>query len=332
MPLSAVETRMSERTILVLKSGTHGMPIGEYGAAIRERRPDDDVVVARTRSEELDLIADADVVTGRAIDNELLSQTESLKLFAGLAAGYEHLPLDEIVAGGAVVTNGSGIHAPNMAEQVVGNLLVFARRLDEGWRRQREPRWEHYQAGELMGSTVTVVGLGAIGRAIVDRLEPFGVETIGVRYTPEKGGPTDKVVGFDGPEFESALARTDFLVLACPLTETTEKLVDGEAFATIPPDAVLVNVARGPVVDTEALLGALRSNQLRGAALDVTDPEPLPEDHPLWRFDNVHITPHMAGCTPHYYERCAEILARNLDRVDKTGTYRDLENQVAGPE
>ena len=323
---------MNERTILVLKSGTHGMPIEEYGTAIRERCPADDVVVARTRSEELDLISDADVVAGQAIEDELLSRAESLKLFAGLAAGYEHLPLDDIVAKGAVVTNGSGIHAPNMAEQVVGNLLVFVRRLDEGWRRQQEFRWEHYQAGELMGSTVTVVGLGAIGQAIVERLEPFGVETIGVRYTPEKGGPTDEVVGFDGPAFESALARTDFLVLACPLTETTEGLVGAEAFATMSPDVVLVNVARGPVVDTDALLDALRSNQLRGAALDVTDPEPLPEDHPLWRFDNVHITPHMAGCTPHYYERCADILARNLDRVDETGAYRDLENQVAGPE
>ncbi|WP_231187988.1 D-2-hydroxyacid dehydrogenase [Haladaptatus sp. DYF46] len=320
------------RTILVLKSGTHGMPIEEYAAAIRERVPDAEVELARTRGEELEKIPDATVVTSKRIDDELLANAEKMRLFACYSAGYEHLPLAELESHGVAVTNGSGIHAPNMAEQVLGNLLVFTRRLDEGWRRQRDRRWEHYQAHELKGATVTVVGLGAIGRAIVERLEPFGVETIGVRYTPAKGGPTDEVVGFDGPGFESALARTDYVVLACPLSETTEGLIGAEEFDILAPDAVLVNVARGPVVDTDALLDAVRSNQLRGAALDVTDPEPLPENHPLWNFENVHITPHMAGHTPEYYDRCADILARNLERVDETGEYRELENQVAGPE
>ncbi|QLC35220.1 D-2-hydroxyacid dehydrogenase (plasmid) [Halarchaeum sp. CBA1220] len=308
------------------------MAMSEYAAAIRERRPDDDVVLARTRDEERELIADADVVTGGGLGRDLLERADDLDLFAAISAGYEHLPLDDITARGAVVTNASGVHVPNMAEQVLGNLLVFARRLDEGWRRQQVPRWEHYQAGELKDSTVTVVGLGAIGQGIVARLEPFGVETVGVRYSPEKGAPTDEVVGFDGPGFEAALARTDYLVLACPLTDTTEGLVDDAAFGTLPPDAVLVNVARGGVVETDALLRALRKNELRGAALDVTDPEPLPEDHPLWAFENVHVTPHMAGSTPEYYERCADILARNLERVDETGDYAGLENAVAEPE
>lgn len=331
MYLSSVDGIMTDRTILIRREGTHGIPVEEYAAAIRERRPDDDVILARTRSEELDLIEDADVVAGLTFDEELLERASSMQLFAGLAAGYEHLPLEEIAERGAVVTNASGVHGPNMAEQVLGNLLVFARRLDEGWRRQQDRHWEHYQAGELKGSTVTVVGLGAIGQDIVQRLEPFEVGTIGARYTPEKGGPTDEIVGLKGAEFEDAISRTDYLVLACPLTETTEGLIDADVFETLPPSAVLVNVARGRVVETDALLNALRGNELGGAALDVTDPEPLPEGHPLWNFENVQITPHMAGCTPHYYERCADILSRNLETVDKTGEYRDLENQVAGP-
>jgi phosphoglycerate dehydrogenase-like enzyme len=338
---------MAQRTILVLKTGLHGMPVEQYAEAIRERLPDYEVELARTRTEELEKIPEAPVVTSKAIDEELLATAENLELFACFSAGYEHLPLEELEAHGVAVTNGSGIHGPNMAEQVVGNLLVFSRRLDEGWRRQRDRRWEHYQAHELMGSTVTVVGLGAIGTAVVDRLEPFGVHTIGVRYTPEKDGPTDDVVGFgtgerdssgsragpdDGAEFEAALAETDYLVLACPLTETTEGLLGEDEFDTLPPDAVLVNVARGPVVDTDALVDAVRSSELRGAALDVTDPEPLPEDHPLWNFENVHITPHMAGHTPEYYNRSADILARNVERFEETGEFADLENQVAGPE
>jgi len=322
---------MGDRTILVLRAGPHGMPTSEYGEEIRERRPEDDVVVARTRSEEVEHVADAEVVTGGEIDRELLASAESLRLFAGLAAGYEHLPLVTLEERGVAVTNASGVHAPNIAEQVLGHLLVFARRIDEGWRRQRERRWDHYLAGELKGSTVTVVGLGAIGTAVVERLDPFGVDTIGVRYTPSKGGPTDEVVGFEGPAFESALARTDYLVLACPLTEETAGLIDEEAFATLPPSSVLVNVARGGVVETDALCEAVRDSHVAGAALDVTDPEPLPADHPLWGFENVHITPHMAGATPRYYERRADILARNLETVDETGEYDDLENLVAGP-
>jgi phosphoglycerate dehydrogenase-like enzyme len=323
---------MRDHTILVLREGTHAMPMSKYAAEIRKRRPEDDVILARTRSAEHNAIGNADVVTGKSLDSELLGRAEGLDLFAGITAGYEHLPLEDITARGTVVTNASGVHIPSIAEQVLGNLLVFARRLDEGWRRQQEPHWEHYQANELKDSTVTVVGLGAIGKGIITRLEPFGVDTIGVRYSPEKESPTDEVVGFNDPEFEAALARTDFLVLACPLTETTEGLIDDAAFTTLAPDAVLVNVARGGVVDTDALLSVLRRNKLGGAALDVTDPEPLPEDHPLWSFDNVHITPHMAGSTPKYYKRCADILKRNLETVDETGEYKNLENAVATPD
>jgi phosphoglycerate dehydrogenase-like enzyme len=180
----------------------------------------------------------------------------------------------------------------------------------------------------MAGSTATVVGLGPIGEAIVRRLEGFDVDTVGVRYTPEKGGPTDEVVGFEDAPLDDALARTDYLFLACPLTDTTRGLIDESAFATLPPDAAIVNVARGPVIDTDALVDAIRSNGIRGAALDVTDPEPLPEEHPLWSFENVLITPHNAGYTPNYYERVADILARNLERIADTGSYDDLENRV----
>jgi phosphoglycerate dehydrogenase-like enzyme len=173
---------------------------------------------------------------------------------------------------------------------------------------------------------VTVVGLGAIGQAIVERLAGFGVETLGVRYSPEKGGPTDEVLGFE--ELHDALARTEYLALACPLTEETRGLIDTAAFETVPSEAVLINVARGPVVETDALVAALRSNAIRGAALDVTDPEPLPRDHPLWTFENALITPHSAGHTPQYYDRLADIVATNLERVAESGEYEGLENQV----
>ncbi len=317
-----------EFDVLVLRKGTHGTPVEEYAAAIRERLPETDVRLARTPAEEREAIRDAKFVTGMTLEEELLETAADLEVFACAYAGTGHLPLERLRERGVTVTNASGVHGPNMGEHVLGAILSFTRRFHVGARRQRRREWRHYQAHELQGSTVTVVGLGAIGRAVVERLEPFGVETIGVRYTPEKGGPTDEVIGFDDDAVHDALARTDYLVLACPLTDATRGLIDREAFVTLPPESVLVNVARGPVVDTDALVEALRSNWIRGASLDVTDPEPLPEDHPLWTFENVQITPHNAGHTPKYYERLADIVAENVRRIRETDETDGLENQV----
>ena len=316
--------------VLVLRRGAHGMSTEEYAEVLRDRLPDREVVRARTPAEERELIARVPVATGHRLDRELLDRATDLRLFACGAAGVGHLPIEELEARNVAVTNASGVHGPNIAEQVVGSILVFSRNLIEGIRRQGRMEWRHFKAHdtELADSTVTVVGLGPIGRCVVDRLRPFGCHLVGVRYTPEKGGPTDEVVGFDGDAFHGVLARTDYLVLACPLTETTRGLVDDDAFSTLPPDSVVVNVGRGPIVDTDALLSAVRRNAIRGAALDVTDPEPLPPDHPLWRMGNVLITPHNAGDTPEYYPRLADIVARNLAHVDETGGYDDLENRV----
>jgi phosphoglycerate dehydrogenase-like enzyme len=312
--------------VAVLRKGTHGLPMDEYAASLRERLPGRDVRLARTPHEERDLVADAPVVTGCSIDTDLLDAAGDLNLFACAYAGYGHLPLEELESRGVAVTNAAGIHAPSIAEQVLGYLLTFARNLHEGWRRQRNREYRHYQARELGGSTVTTVGMGAIGHAVVERLQGFGVDTIGIRYTPEKGGPTDEVIGFDDQGFHDALARTDYLVLATPLTDTTRGLIGEAEFHTLPPESVLVNVARGGVVETDALVHALRKQAIRGAALDVTDPEPLPEDHPLWNFENCLLTPHNAGHTPEHWPRLADILAENLRRLDAG---EELTNRVA---
>ena len=324
---------MTAQTILALRQGVHGMPVQDYADAIRERLPEYDVSVAESRRDELEQIPDAWITTDRAIDAELIDRAENLRLFAGLSAGYDHIPLDELREAGIAFTNASGVHGPNMAEQTIGWILTFARGLHEGWRRQQQREWRHFQVDELQGSTVTVVGLGAIGRAVIERLDGFGVDPIGVRYSPEKGGPTDAVVGFDSLDFEPALARTDYLVLACPLTESTRGLIGDTELTSLQPESVLINVARGKIVDTNALVRALRgSGGIRGAALDVTDPEPLPEAHPLWNLENALITPHMAGYTPKYYERRADILARNVRTIEETDRYDGLENQIVTPE
>jgi len=314
--------------VAVLRGKAHGHPISELADALRERLPDHGIHAARTPAEEREVIADAPIAVGGSIDPELLSVARNLEWFACSSAGVGHLP-QALADRGVTVTNASGVHGPNIAEHALGSMLAIARSLEEGWRRQREREWRHYRAfGELNGSTVTVIGLGAIGTTLVERLAGFDVHTIGVRYTPSKGGPTDEVIGFDGAALYDAYARTDYLVAACPLTDTTRGLIDREAFATLPADAVLVNVARGGVVDTAAVTAALRNNKIHAAALDVTDPEPLPEEHPLWGLENVMITPHMAGHTDAYWTRLADIVAENVRQVVDTGSYADLRNRV----
>jgi phosphoglycerate dehydrogenase-like enzyme len=315
---------MSDPDVLVLRQTIHGSGAADLVASLRERLPEYDVALARTPAEERELIADARVAVGLHIDEELLAAAEELELFACVFAGTGHLPRDALAERGVAVTNASGVHGPNIAEYVVGSMITHARQWPRAHRQKERREWRTYETTEVRGSTVAVVGLGAIGRAVLDRLDAFVADTVGVRYSPEKGGPADAVYGFD--EFHDAVADAEYVVLACPLTDATRGLVDAEALKTMRPDAVLINIARGPVVDTDALVSSLRNSRIRGAALDVTDPEPLPEDHPLWGLGNVTITPHNAGHTPHYYDRVADILAGNLGRLDAG---EELENQVA---
>ena len=313
--------------IVITRQKIHGHPASEYAAVLEERLPDHEVVLARTPAEERAAFADADVVTGEGPTEESLVSTvdaPDLKLFAGVYAGTSHIDLDAFREAGVAVTNASGVHAPNISEYVVGALVSMLRDFRRATRQQDRREWCAYQTRELHGSTVAVVGVGSLGEAILDRLEPFGVDRVAVRHSPEKGGPAEEAVGYD--RIHDALARADHLVLACPLTDETEGLIDADAIRTLGPDATLVNVARGAVVDTDALVSALRVNDLGGAFLDVTDPEPLPEEHPLWGFEDVHVTPHNAGHTPAYFERVADVLVENVERLAACDD--DLRNRV----
>ena len=312
--------------ILVRRGTVHGMSMADYVAVLRERLPEATIERPATAREALTAIETAEVVTGGDLSAEELERAEKLRYFACSSAGYEHLPLDALADADVAVTNAAGVHGPNVAEYVLGALLSFERDFFEARHRQQRREWRSYRAGELAGSRVVVVGMGAIGQAIVERLQGFDVETVGVRYSPSKDTPTDAVYAYD--EIEEATADADALALACPLSQETRGLVGREVFANLDPDATVVNVARGPVVDTEALVRALRTNAIGAVALDVSDPEPLPEDHVLWGFDNVLITPHNAGHTPAYFDRLADIVAENVERANETGQYRDLRNQI----
>ena len=298
--------------VVVLRHKIHGLSVEDYAETLQSALPELDVTLARTAAEESELLAEATVATGYDISAEQVDAAESLELFVCTFAGTGHLPTETLAENDVALESASGVHGPNIAEQVLGYILSFVCRLDRAWDQKGRAEWNHFQTGELRGSTATVVGMGPIGETIIDRLNAFDVETIGVRYTPSKGGPADEVIGFDDADVDDAFSRSDYLVLACPLTDLTEGLVDEDALLSLPIDAVVVNIARGPVIETDALVSALQTNMIRGAAVDVTDPEPLPQESPLWDLQNCYITPHNAGHTPQYWDRCADILAEAL--------------------
>lgn len=316
--------------IVVLRKNTEGLSSRAYADLLAEKLPRHEVAHARTPAEERRLIRHARVATGVYLDDELLDHAEELELFVVASSGYNHLPVESLNEQGVVLANAAGIHAPGIAEQALGYILTFTRRLHEGWRRKQQEEWRHYQADELTGKTVTVVGLGAIGTEFVTRLDGMGVNSIGVRYTPEKGGPTDEVIGFDEEPFHDALARTDYLVLSTPLTDLTENLIGEAELNTLPPSDYIINVCRGGVIDTDALLAAIQKGDISGAAMDVTEPEPLPPEHPLWKMGNVLITPHMGGHTPNHWDRLADIVESNVHRLEE-GQTDGFENQVNDP-
>ncbi len=202
-------------------------------------------------------------------------------LTAGFEAASPHVPP------GVTLCNAAGVHDASTAELAVGLMIASQRGLDDAVRDALDGRWDHRTRPSLADRRVVVIGAGGVGQAIRRRLEPFEVDAVMVGRSPRPG-----VVPVS--ELDVVLPNADIVVLAVPLDEDTRGMVDHRFLARLPDGALVVNVARGPVVDTDALLAELSSGRLR-AALDVTDPEPLPPDHPLWSVPGVIITPHVGG-------------------------------------
>ncbi|HZL48145.1 MAG TPA: 2-hydroxyacid dehydrogenase [Solirubrobacteraceae bacterium] len=237
-----------------------------------------------------DAILDAEFLVAPSGDprlHELLRQMSGLRVIQTLSAGVDWLL--PVAPPGVMICDAGGTRNAAVAEWVLAAILASTRSLGELRDRQREHRWEWRQSRELAGSTVMILGYGAIGAAVEARLAPFDVEVTRVARHARAG-----VHSVD--ELGELLALVEIVVVTLPLTPATTGLLDADLLGRLRPDALLVNAARGPIVDTRALLELLQAGRVR-AALDVTDPEPLPADHPLWDAPGVLITPHFAGDT-----------------------------------
>lgn len=283
--------------------------------AVAASLPEASVVVAKgddLRSE----IVDAQLVVGGRIPEDALSEARELRWQHVPFAGVESVITPALTERGILLTNSSGVSAPNMAEHLVAMMLAFARGLPFFVRVQPERRWKPFDPEpgffELTGQTVMLLGTGAIGKATAERLRPFGCTVIGARRTPGVVEGFGRVVGF--AELGDVLPDVDHVASSLPMTPGTARLFSSDLIKRMKRGSYFYNVGRGGTVDQDALIEALANGQLAGAGLDVTDPEPLPEDSPLWGMTNVLITSHTSGGSPKADERVAELVVENIRR------------------
>jgi phosphoglycerate dehydrogenase-like enzyme len=231
------------------------------------------------------------------------------------AAGVEDWVASGAMREGVIFTSATGAYAANVAEQALALMLAGARKLQvvaraDAWRYPDEVR-------SLSGATVGIIGAGGIGRSLIGLLAPFGVRVLAMNRSGKRVAGAVQTVRADDPDgLHDLLAASDFVVIAAPATPTTAKLIDADALKRMKRDAWLVNVARGSLVDTDALLAALREERIGGAALDVTDPEPLPDGHPLFSEPRALVSPHSSNpqhlLIPALADRVQENVRRRL--------------------
>ena len=265
-------------------------------------------------------LPDTDIFVGLLLRPEQLRQAERLKWVHATSAGVGQLMYPEFRGSGITLTNASGVHAPAMAEHISGMIVAMARDFPGSMRFQAQRKWGQQEIWdgcsrprELSGAVALLVGFGAVGSAAAERLRAFGMRIWAVtRSGKADAGLAERA--FAVAELKAALSRADYVILAAPETPETHHLMGAEQLAAMKPSAILVNVARGSLLDQEALIAALQKRAIAGAALDVASPEPLPPESPLWGLDNVLITPHTSGISDRIWRRQTELLIDNLER------------------
>jgi phosphoglycerate dehydrogenase-like enzyme len=264
----------------------------------------------------------------------MLASAPKLKWVQTPSAGVDFLMrVPELVEADIVVTNTRGAHAASIAEHTFGLLLALTRAIPMSVRWQGERYWgrkESYRIPrEIMGSTLGIVGYGHIGRMVAKRAAGFEMRVLAVDLFPAAG---DEVVTEVWPvdRLHEMLGQSDAVVVAAPYTQTSRHLIDAAALAAMKPDAYLIAISRGGVVDEEAMCDALERGHLGGAGIDVCETEPLPAESRLWNFPNVLITPHLAGSSWQKEARCVDILIDNLGRFQRGEALRNVVDKRAG--
>ncbi|MFN0146036.1 MAG: D-2-hydroxyacid dehydrogenase [Dehalococcoidia bacterium] len=268
------------------------------------------------RAQAIAAIGEADVIFGpHSLPPELLAAATKLQWFQVITAGVDGMARQGLLNRGFVVTKLSGAAAPAIAEWVMGTMIMLCKGLHISARDQVEHKWNFRFTAELKGQTCGIVGMGAIGREVARRARAFGMPVIASRRRVNAGdSDPDCDALFAHSQLRDLLAQSDYVVLCIPLTDETRHVIGRDELKAMKPTASLINIARGAVVDQDALIEALRDGTISSAALDVFDPEPLPASSPFWEMSNVIMTPHISGAVEGYGHRAAAVFIANLRR------------------
>ncbi|MEX1021352.1 MAG: D-2-hydroxyacid dehydrogenase [Litorilinea sp.] len=296
---------------------------------LQARFPDVEFATCPTRESTIDYIGDADVYMGW-LSREAFVAGKKLKWIQSPSSGVNYyLEIPELLESDVLLTSASGTHGAAVAESALAMILSFTRGIRPAILRQQERKWAGAEIRrdmiELTETTMGIIGLGAIGRALAKRAKAFDMRVIAVDLFPNnKPDYADELWGLD--RLNDLMAESDFVVIMVPYTEETANMIGAEQLAHMKPTAMLVAMSRGGILDQDALVAALKEKKIASAALDVFKPEPLGPDNELWGMENVLATPHIAGGTQYEGRYVLRIFSENLDRLRRDAL--PLQNQV----
>ena len=316
----ALTVRLAEADLAAIRAVDARIELRDYSHLFRAG-----LLAGEQKSEVLAGLSDAEIIVGsNRLTAEYFDAAPRLRWLQVMNAGLERLDRAGILHRGFTITNGSGLAAAPIAEWVIGAMLALAKQFPGYIRNQDRHAWERIRGATVLeGKTCGIVGLGAIGRATAKRARAFEMRVVATRRTAEGADPDcDELIPYS--ELPRLLEQSDFVVLCVPLTRETAHLIGAAELTAMKPTAAIVNIARGDVIDQEALIAALRDGTIAAAALDVTTPEPLAPESPLWDLPNVFITPHTSGSSDRRDGAAAALFIENLRRYIKGETLLNL--------
>jgi len=325
---------MRSDTILVLVSPAE--PAEAQLAMLRKRLTDVEITTGNS----------AEAFEGTAVDaSVLLNWSGSILLFKKVFAlcpnllwvhsrsvGLERTLFPELKESSVPLTNGAGVFSASLGEFALGAILHFAKDFRRMIRNQMAGVWEAFDVSWASGHTVGIIGYGDIGRAIAERVRALGMTVLAVRRHAPRSETADPLVTqtFTPERRLEMISRCDYVVVAAPLTSETRAMIGEAEFAAMRPTAVVINVGRGPVINEEAMVGALSSGRIRGAALDVFDHEPLPAGHPFYKLENVLLSPHCADHTPDWLDNAMQFFIEQYERFRNGQALLNVVNKKLG--
>ncbi len=277
---------------------------------------------------------DADVILSWFADGslleEVLKRAPRVRWIHSSSAGLDTVLSPGVVASPAVLTNARGVYSDALGEFAVAGMLFFAKGLRRMLRSQADGRWDPFDVEMLKGKVLGIAGYGSIGRATAGRARPFGMRIFALRRTADARVEDGVEQTYAAPDRDRMLAKSDYVLVAAPLTAETRGLIGEAEFGAMKREAVLINLGRGPVVDEPALIRALQTRRIRGAVLDVFEQEPLPPGHPFFSLDNVLLSPHCADHTAGWLDQSMELFLENFAHFAKGEPLRNVVDKARG--